>query len=216
MAAAACHDGGELEQHATAWRIRARPVPCRCRRQVQRAWVAQSVEQRTRNAQVRSSNLLSGSSSEAFLACHSRRISLSQQLSQQLPANAPGEGPFWRDHARQPSQATRSGHRRLGAPRLPRARLPGRVRHKSRTFRGSKRAAEKELARLVLAQDFEPEVPSEPETADVEPDHHRQRRHRGLEAERLGGPEPGHRTPLRERLEGAHREDHRQASASRP
>ena len=32
------------------------------------AWVAQSVEQRTRNAQVRSSNLLSGSSSEAVLA----------------------------------------------------------------------------------------------------------------------------------------------------
>jgi hypothetical protein len=30
------------------------------------AWVAQSVEQRTRNAQVRSSNLLSGSSSEAI------------------------------------------------------------------------------------------------------------------------------------------------------
>ena len=30
------------------------------------AWVAQSVEQRTRNAQVRSSNLLSGSSSEAL------------------------------------------------------------------------------------------------------------------------------------------------------
>jgi hypothetical protein len=30
----------------------------------------------------------------------------------------------------------------------------GRVRHKSRVFRGSKRAAEKELSRLVLAQDF--------------------------------------------------------------
>ena len=40
----------------------------------------------------------------------------------------------------------------------------GRVRHKSRTFRGSKRAAEKELARLVLAQDFEPEVLPEPGT----------------------------------------------------
>lgn len=40
----------------------------------------------------------------------------------------------------------------------------GRVRHKSRTFRGSKRAAEKELGRLVVAQDFEPEVPPEPET----------------------------------------------------
>ncbi|HWD56455.1 MAG TPA: hypothetical protein VG346_15125, partial [Acidimicrobiales bacterium] len=40
----------------------------------------------------------------------------------------------------------------------------GRVRHKQRTFRGSKRAAEKELSRLVMAQDFEPEVPSEPET----------------------------------------------------
>ena len=40
----------------------------------------------------------------------------------------------------------------------------GRVRHKSRTFRGSKRAAEKELGRLVLAQDFEPEVPAETET----------------------------------------------------
>lgn len=38
----------------------------------------------------------------------------------------------------------------------------GRVRHKSRVFRGSKRAAEKELARLVLAQDFEPETPPEP------------------------------------------------------
>ncbi|HSZ36486.1 MAG TPA: site-specific integrase [Acidimicrobiales bacterium] len=40
----------------------------------------------------------------------------------------------------------------------------GRVRHKQRTFRGPKRAAEKELARLVIAQDFEPEVPPEPET----------------------------------------------------
>jgi integrase len=40
----------------------------------------------------------------------------------------------------------------------------GRVRHKSRTFRGSKRAAEKDLARLALGQDFEPEVPAEPET----------------------------------------------------
>ena len=39
----------------------------------------------------------------------------------------------------------------------------GRVRHKSRTFRGSKRAAQKELSRLVLAQDFEPETPAEPE-----------------------------------------------------
>ena len=34
----------------------------------------------------------------------------------------------------------------------------GRVRHTSRLFRGSKRAAEKELARLVLAQDEHPEV----------------------------------------------------------
>jgi integrase len=39
----------------------------------------------------------------------------------------------------------------------------GRVRHKSRTFRGSKRAAEKELRVLLAAQDFEPEVPREPE-----------------------------------------------------
>jgi integrase len=39
----------------------------------------------------------------------------------------------------------------------------GRVRHKSRTFRGSKRAAEKELRGLLAAQDFEPEVPREPE-----------------------------------------------------
>ena len=44
----------------------------------------------------------------------------------------------------------------------------GRVRHKSRTFRGSKRAAEKERRGSSLAQDFEPEVPREPETADVE------------------------------------------------
>jgi integrase len=40
----------------------------------------------------------------------------------------------------------------------------GHVRHKSRVFRGPKRAAEKELSRLVLAQDFDPEVPAEPET----------------------------------------------------
>jgi integrase len=39
----------------------------------------------------------------------------------------------------------------------------GRVRHKSRTFRGSKRAAEKELRALLAAQDFEPENPKEPE-----------------------------------------------------
>ena len=39
----------------------------------------------------------------------------------------------------------------------------GRVRHKSRIFRGSKRAAEKELRSLLAAQDFEPEVPREPE-----------------------------------------------------
>ena len=40
----------------------------------------------------------------------------------------------------------------------------GRVRHKQRTFRGSERAAKRELASLVAAQDFEPEVPAEPET----------------------------------------------------
>jgi integrase len=40
----------------------------------------------------------------------------------------------------------------------------GRVRHKSRVFRGSKRAAEKELSRLAISQDFDPEVPTEPET----------------------------------------------------
>jgi integrase len=40
----------------------------------------------------------------------------------------------------------------------------GRVRQKSQLFRGTKRAAEKELSRLVLAQDFEPEVLPEPET----------------------------------------------------
>jgi integrase len=40
----------------------------------------------------------------------------------------------------------------------------GNVRHKGRLFRGSKRAAEKELSRLVAAQEFEQEVPPEPET----------------------------------------------------
>jgi integrase len=40
----------------------------------------------------------------------------------------------------------------------------GKVRHKSQLFHGSKRAAEKELSRLVLAQDFEPEIAAEPET----------------------------------------------------
>jgi integrase len=40
----------------------------------------------------------------------------------------------------------------------------GRVRQRSQLFRGSKRAAGKELSRLVLAQDIEPELPSEPET----------------------------------------------------
>ena len=39
----------------------------------------------------------------------------------------------------------------------------GNVRHKSQLFRGSKRAAEKELRILLVAQDFEPEVPTEPE-----------------------------------------------------
>jgi hypothetical protein len=34
----------------------------------------------------------------------------------------------------------------------------GRIRHKSHTFQGSKRAAEKELARLVLAQEADPQV----------------------------------------------------------
>jgi hypothetical protein len=34
----------------------------------------------------------------------------------------------------------------------------GRIRHRSHTFQGSKRAAEKELARLVLAQDAAPQV----------------------------------------------------------
>ena len=39
----------------------------------------------------------------------------------------------------------------------------GRVRHTSKSFRGSRRAAEKELSRLLVAQDFEPELPTEPE-----------------------------------------------------
>ena len=39
----------------------------------------------------------------------------------------------------------------------------GRVRHLHRTFQGSRRAAERELARLVTAQDSKPEpVPEEP------------------------------------------------------
>jgi len=42
----------------------------------------------------------------------------------------------------------------------------GRVRHRQLTFRGSERAAKKELASLVAAQDFLPEVPAEPETTD--------------------------------------------------
>ena len=63
----------------------------------------------------------------------------------------------------------------------------GRVRHKSRTFRGSKRAAEKELARPRRGPGLRargPErtrspLPGELTTTD-------QRRHRGLETERLG------------------------------
>ncbi len=39
----------------------------------------------------------------------------------------------------------------------------GRVRHTSKTFRGTRRAAEKELSRLLVAQDLEPERPTEPE-----------------------------------------------------
>jgi len=42
----------------------------------------------------------------------------------------------------------------------------GNIRHKSRLFRGSKRAAEKELRGLLAAQDFEPEVPAESEVRD--------------------------------------------------
>jgi integrase len=40
----------------------------------------------------------------------------------------------------------------------------GAVRHKSKLFRGSRRAAERELAALVAAQDFEPESPPEQAT----------------------------------------------------
>jgi integrase len=40
----------------------------------------------------------------------------------------------------------------------------GKVRHKSQLFRGSQRAAEKELSRLLLNQDIEPEAAPEPET----------------------------------------------------
>ncbi len=39
----------------------------------------------------------------------------------------------------------------------------GRVRHTSKSFRGTRRAAEKELSRLLVAQDFNPERPTEPE-----------------------------------------------------
>ena len=62
----------------------------------------------------------------------------------------------------------------------------GRVRHKSRTFRGSKRAAEKELRVLLAAQDFEPEVPREPEVTRLGQCDDDQRRYRGLETERMG------------------------------
>jgi len=40
----------------------------------------------------------------------------------------------------------------------------GRVRHLHRTFHGSRRAAEKELARLVAMQEIEPQAPPEEET----------------------------------------------------
>lgn len=40
----------------------------------------------------------------------------------------------------------------------------GRVRHRSQTFRGTRRAAQKELARILIAQEIQPEPAPEPET----------------------------------------------------
>ena len=53
------------------------------------AWVAQSVEQRTRNAQVRSSNLLSGSRSEVYLTLKAPGSNASDQIGQDAPEPDP-------------------------------------------------------------------------------------------------------------------------------
>src|SRR6185437_9750877 len=132
------------------------------------AWVAQSVEQRTRNAQVVGSSPTSGSIS-------SPQFQLSHALATLWPNTRPNNRP----------RRSRAGTALEGRPMAGSIRKrpdrganvwelrvflgrdsTGRVRHRQLTFRGSERAAKKELTSLVAAQDFLPEVPAEPETTD--------------------------------------------------
>jgi len=72
----------------------------------------------------------------------------------------------------------------------------GKVRHGYQTFRGGKRAAERELSRLVAAAEDKPVPP--PSRAPGGTANHDQRCHPGMEGQRLGGPLPVDRPTLRE------------------
>src|SRR6516165_1815801 len=106
--------------------------------------------------------------SEYCLPVAARRIALSQPLSQLLPTSpAIHRRDRFRARGAMPGSIRKRSDRGPDAWEL-RVFLGrdrrGNVRHKGRLFRGSKRAAEKELSRLVAAQEFEQEVPPEPET----------------------------------------------------
>jgi integrase len=132
------------------------------------AWVAQSVEQRTRNAQVVGSNPTSGSSSEALFASIQRTSTLCPNTcpnnsARVLNPRAPGDPRYGVQMAGsirpRPDRGADTWELRIFLGRD----AKGRIRHTSKLFRGSKRAAEKELSRLLVAQELEPEVPTEAE-----------------------------------------------------
>ena len=79
----------------------------------------------------------------------------------------------------------------------------GKVRHGYQTFRGGKRAAERELSRLVAAAEDEPVPPPVVDGTPVERADHDQRCHPGVEGQRLGGPLPVDRAALREHVDEA-------------
>src|SRR6185437_16183096 len=103
------------------------------------AWVAQSVEQRTRNAQVVGSSPTSGSSSEAqFRLVSPTRYSLAQHVAQQSPEKVSGAGravevrPMAGSIRKRPDRGANVWELRVFLGRD----STGRVRHRQLTFRG--------------------------------------------------------------------------------
>lgn len=85
----------------------------------------------------------------------------------------------------------------------------GRVKHAAKTFRGGKRAAERELARLVAEQTALQAAKARGRGTGLGCGNHDQQRHRGLESEWVAGPQSRYRPWVRRGLAAIRARRHR-------